>query len=118
MKKVLVVDDEPYMRSLIADYLNEIGSFQTMEAGDGTKALEMFKKEKPDLIFLDLLLPEMKGYEVMQKIEEEDQDVDVIIITAVGQKQIMKDCIEAGADDYMLKPFNKEDLELKLKDYI
>lgn len=118
MKKVLVVDDEPYMRSLIGDYLNEIGPFQTVEASDGAKALEIFDEENPDLIFLDILLPEMKGTQVMEKINEKNQDVEVIMITAVGQKQIMEDCLEAGAEDYILKPFNKKDLENILENYI
>ncbi len=105
--KILVVDDE-YFISRSLSFIFEREGYKCFVANDGKMALELIRREKPDLVFLDISMPKMNGYEVCREIrrDEDLKDIYVIMLTAMGQDVDQKASLEAGADEYMLKPFN------------
>lgn len=115
MKRILVVDDSKFMRVMIKDALVEAGFEIVGEAADGESAFKLAKILNPDVITLDNVLPDMLGLDVMDMInEEEDLNVKVIMISAVGQEIAIKEAMEIGIDDYLVKPFKKEILIAKV----
>jgi len=109
MAKILVADDSQFMRTTLKDILTEDGH-EVIEAADGKEALEQFEAEKPDLILLDIIMPEVDGMEVLKKI---GKTAKIIVISAVGQEKMVDDAKELGALDYIVKPFdNKKVLEV------
>lgn len=111
MKKILVADDEMALRMLISGTL-EIGNFLTIEASNGLEAWEKVAEEKPDLVILDVMMPGMTGYQVCQRIKEDEhlQRTKVIILTAKGQQADKEAALEAKADRYIAKPFSPAQL--------
>ena len=105
MQKVLIADDEPRIRHLVCDFLKKSG-YDTVEAEDGAQALEQFEKN-PDtaLIILDVMMPEVNGWDVCKKIREQS-DVPILMLTARSQEFDELMGFEAGADDYVVKPFS------------
>ncbi|MFO7888500.1 MAG: response regulator transcription factor [Eubacteriales bacterium] len=112
-QKILIVDDEPLLVKGLKYGLEQDG-YKTEAAYDGKKALEIQQKEKFDLIILDLMLPEIDGLEVCQKIREKS-DVPIIMLTAKGEDMNKILGLEYGADDYMTKPFNILELKARIK---
>jgi len=112
-QKILIVDDEPLLVKELKYGLEQDG-YKTEAAYDGKKALEIQQKEKFDLIILDLMLPEIDGLEVCQKIREKS-DVPIIMLTAKGEDMNKILGLEYGADDYMTKPFNILELKARIK---
>ena len=113
MKKILIVDDSLFMRSVLKDILSKLNDeHQIIEAGSGATALEIFKKEKPDLILLDIIMPggEEEGIQVLQKIMKNNSKIKIIMISAVGQDLIVQKCKRLGAKDFIMKPFDKEQI--------
>ena len=113
MKKILIVDDSLFMRSVLKDILSKLDvEHQIIEAGSGATALEIFKKEKPDLILLDIIMPdgEEEGIQVLQKIMKNNSKTKIIMISAVGQDLIVQKCKRLGAKDFIMKPFDKEQI--------
>ena len=106
MSKILIADDSLFMRRILKDILSE--DYKTVEADSGAEALEKFEKEKPDLVLLDIIMPEgeEEGITVLRSIKEKDPDAQVIMITAVGQDAIIDQCRKFGAKDYIVKPFD------------
>lgn len=102
--RILIADDEAEIRSLIRLYLENEG-YEVLEASDGPEALEKAEREKPDLILLDIMMPRMDGFHVLQKIREHS-NIPVIIISAKDQDPEKILGLNLGADDYMVKPFN------------
>ena len=105
--KIIVVDDEYFIsRSLL--FIFEKEGYACSIAGDGEAALKLIKQEKPDLVFLDISMPKMDGYQVCREIRRDPdlQHTYVIMLTAMGQDVDHKASLEAGADEYILKPFN------------
>ncbi|XUW99712.1 MAG: response regulator transcription factor [Dehalogenimonas sp.] len=111
--KILVVDDEPKIVSTVRAYLEREG-FQALEANDGRRALDLFKREKPDLIILDLMLPEVDGLEVCRQIRR-SSDVPIIMLTARQEDADKLIGLELGADDYVTKPFSPRELVARVK---
>jgi CheY-like chemotaxis protein len=111
MYKILVADDERALRLLIAGTL-EIGNYDIIEADNGIQALEMAKRERPDLIILDVMMPGMTGYEVSKSIKTnpEIRDTKVLILTAKGQQSDRNSAMDALADYYLAKPFSPMEL--------
>ena len=111
-QKILIVDDEPHIRMLIEQTLEELededGEFLTAENGE--IALQIIQKEKPQLVFLDVMMPKMNGMEVCRKVKKELQltDVFIVLLTAKGQELDRQKGNEVGADVYMTKPFDPE----------
>jgi len=113
MKKILIVDDSLFMRKVLYDILLTIGiKFQILEAQSGKTALDIFRKENPDLTLLDIIMPggEEEGVKVLRRVMEIDPKAKVIMITAVGQDLIMEECKRIGAKDYVVKPFNENQI--------
>lgn len=106
-RKILVVDDEPFILKSLTFVLKKEG-FHVDSATNGLEALEVIRKEKPDLVFLDIMMPKMNGQEVCQWIRQDPQlrDIHVIILTAKGQEADREKGLQIGADEYMTKPFS------------
>jgi DNA-binding response OmpR family regulator len=113
MTKILVVDDEPKIVQLARDYLERAG-FQVLAAGDGRTALASMRAEKPNLIVLDLGLPEIDGLDVTRVIRKES-NVPIVMLTARGEETDKLVGLELGADDYMTKPFSPKELVARVR---
>ena len=116
-KKILVVDDEPYIvRSLT--YVLGKGGYECSIATDGEEALNQIKKNKPDLIFLDIMLPKVDGYEVCKQIKNNPdlKDIYVIMLSAKGQAAEKEKGFSVGADEYMTKPFSPTNITQRVKE--
>jgi DNA-binding response OmpR family regulator len=111
--KILVVDDEPKIVSTVRAYLERDG-YDVVQAGDGQTALDLFKRENPDLIILDLMLPELDGLEVCRRIRR-SSDVPIIMLTARQEDADKLIGLEIGADDYVTKPFSPRELVARVK---
>lgn len=112
MKKVLIVDDSSYMRMFIKKIIKKNGSYIMFDASSKDDAVEMFKNTKPDIVILDLNMSEerMDGIHVMTNIRELDDQVVIIVISAVGYEEVKDKCIELGAKSYIKKPIDTEAL--------
>ncbi len=117
MKKALVVDDSKAIRQIERKYLEELG-FEVLEAENGKEALEVLK-DHPDisLILLDWHMPVMNGYEFLKTLRANPQyqDIKVMMVTTENQQKSVIDAIMAGANEYLMKPFDKEMLETKIR---
>lgn len=117
LKKVLIVDDEPHIRILLEQTLEELEEegVELLIAENGEKALYLIKKEKPQLVFLDVMMPKMSGFEVCQTVKQElsMQDVYIIMLTAKGQEFDKQKGNEVGVDLYMTKPFDPDEVLAK-----
>jgi DNA-binding response OmpR family regulator len=109
--KIMVIDDEPDIVKLVKISL-EMANFEVIEAFSGKEALEKVQKVVPDLFLLDIMMPEMNGYEVCQilKSQERTRAVPVVMLTAKGQKGDAEQGLKVGADDYIIKPFDPYEL--------
>lgn len=106
MAKVLIVDDEPNIREIVGLYLRQEG-YGVVAAADGEKGLRAYRRERPDLVVLDLILPGLDGIEVCRRMREERR-VPLIMLTARGEDRALG--LKAGADDYVVKPFRPREL--------
>lgn len=110
---ILVVDDEMRMRKLVGDYLKKLG-YRVLEAADGRQALEVFQREHPDLIILDVMMPEYDGWAVCREIRKSSQ-VPIIMLTARGEEEDELFGFDLGADEYISKPFSLKILGARLQ---
>lgn len=110
MKKILIVDDSPFMRLLLKKIL-EGKNCQIIESTGADEAVEIYFREKPDVILLDIVMPRVKGTEVLKKIKAKDPKAKVIMITVVGREEVVQQCRRLGVSDYITKPF--EDSQVK-----
>jgi two-component system chemotaxis response regulator CheY len=109
-RTVLIVDDVEFVRKTLAEILTE-ANFQVVgEAEDGAQAVEMYGRLKPDLVTMDVVMPQMSGIDATRKIVKGDKDARVVIISAMGQENLVMEAINVGARDYILKPFSGEDV--------
>lgn len=112
-EKILVVDDEISIRRILETRLSMSG-YDVVTAGDGITALSTFRKESPDLVVLDVMMPKLDGYGVCQELRQ-DSDVPIIILTALGDVSDRITGLELGADDYVIKPFSPKELEARIR---
>lgn len=110
---IMIADDAMFMRRVIRQALTQGGYDQFVEAGNGREALEQYKVSRPDLVLLDITMPERSGLEVLDDILNEDPAAKVIMCSAVGQEAVIAQAIRRGALDFVIKPFKNEEL-LKL----
>jgi two-component system chemotaxis response regulator CheY len=108
--RMLIVDDALIMRRRIKDIAQRAGWTIVGEAGNGEEALELYAREKPDLTTLDIVMPKMDGVTALKRIVEVDPSARVVMISAVDQRDKLTECIQAGAVDFIVKPFNAERL--------
>ncbi len=104
--RVLIVDDAIFMRKMICDILVENGMEIVGEADTGAKAVEKFAELRPDLVTMDIIMPEMNGIDAVRKIMESDSQAKIVMCSALGQQALVQDAIAAGAKDFLIKPFN------------
>ena len=108
MAKVLIVDDAAFMRMMIKDILEKNGFEVVGEANNGIKAVELYKKEKPDVVTMDITMPDMDGIEAVKAIKAFDPSAKIIMCSAMGQQTMVMDAIRAGAKDFIVKPFQAD----------
>lgn len=115
--KIIVADDMETMRTSVCELLQHFGFANVAEAGDGNQALEIIRTEGADLLITDLDMPNMDGLALLRTIRSDDvlKTLPVIFLTADGEKKSIVDAVQAGADDYLLKPFTADVLERKIK---
>jgi len=113
MKKILIVDDEKNIRDLLNIYLQKAG-FDTVQAKNGQEALDLFEKEKPHLILLDLMLPYVNGIAVAKKIRRHS-NVPILMLTAKAEEDDRISGLDLGADDYVVKPFSPREVVARVK---
>lgn len=108
MARVLIVDDAAFMRMMIKDILEKNGFEVVGEASNGLKGVELYKTEKPDIVTMDITMPEMDGIEAVKAIRAFDPKAKVIMCSAMGQQTMVMDAIRAGARDFIVKPFQSD----------
>jgi two-component system chemotaxis response regulator CheY len=107
-KRVLIVDDAAFMRMMIKDILTKNGYEVVGEAENGQVAVEKYRDLKPDLVTMDITMPEMDGIAAVKEIKAQDASARVIMCSAMGQQAMVIDAIQAGAKDFIVKPFQPE----------
>jgi len=105
--KVLVVDDAKFMRMTLSNILNKAGHEVIGEGENGKEAISLYRELKPDLVTLDITMPEMSGLEAVREIKKEFPSAKVIMCSAMGQQKMVVEAIEAGAKDFIVKPFDE-----------
>ncbi len=112
MAKILIVDDAAFMRMMVKDTLTKGGYTDVTEAVDGADAVAKFKEISPDLVIMDITMPNMDGLEALKAIKAENAGANVVMCSAMGQESMVIDAIKSGAKDFIVKPF-KPDRVLK-----
>ncbi|MCL1924782.1 MAG: response regulator [Defluviitaleaceae bacterium] len=107
-KNILLVDDAAFMRMMLKDILTKNGYTIIGEAENGIQAIEKFKELKPDLTILDITMPEMDGISAAKGIKAVDADAVIVMCSAMGQQSMVVESIQAGARDFIVKPFQTE----------
>jgi two-component system chemotaxis response regulator CheY len=107
-KRVLIVDDAAFMRMMIKDILSKNGFEIVGEAENGIQGVELYKEHKPDLVTMDITMPEMDGIAAVKEILAADKAAKVIMCSAMGQQSMVIDAIQAGAKDFIVKPFQPD----------
>lgn len=118
MKRILVVDDAIFMRNLLRDILTSEGYSVVGEAGNGEEAVKRYFELKPDLTTMDIVMPTMNGIQAVREIISKDPSAKIIMISALGQESLVMEAMEAGALDFITKPFTKEKVIQVIKKYI
>jgi CheY-like chemotaxis protein len=103
MAKILIADDSSFMRNMIKDILRKT-DHQLLEAEDGEQAITIAQSDKPDLILLDIIMPNMDGIEVLKKL---DKTIKIIVVSAIGQEKMLEEAKTFGAFAYIVKPFEE-----------
>lgn len=106
--KILVVDDAAFMRMMIKDILTKNGYEVVGEANDGLQAVEKYKELQPDLVTMDITMPDMDGIAALKEIKQWDKDAKIIMCSAMGQQAMVVEAIQAGANDFIVKPFQAD----------
>jgi two-component system chemotaxis response regulator CheY len=115
MPRVLIVDDAAFMRMMLKDILTKNGYQIAGEAPNGLKAVELYKLEKPDVVTMDITMPEMDGIQALKEIKAIDPSARVIMCSAMGQQAMVMEAIKSGAKDFIVKPFQPERVLESLK---
>jgi two-component system chemotaxis response regulator CheY len=111
-KKILLVDDAAFMRKMISDTLSKAGYEELYEAVDGADAVAKYSEVQPDLVIMDITMPNMDGLEALKAIRGADPSASIVMCSAMGQESMVMDAVRSGAKDFIVKPF-KPDRVLK-----
>ncbi|NEU56125.1 response regulator [Halorussus sp. MSC15.2] len=107
--ELLIVDDSDFQRTMVRQAVQD--DFDVVgEAGDGNEAVELFEQHSPDVVTMDIMMPEMDGVAATERIKSSDNPPVVVMVTSVDQQEKMKEAVKAGADGYVTKPFEPEDV--------
>jgi len=113
--KAMVVDDSSFQRTVVSEAIGDyVEIVETAENGE--EAVEMFAEAQPDIMTMDIMMPEMNGIEALSKIKSQSPETKIVMVTSVSQKEKMREAAKAGADGYVTKPFEAEDLTSELTD--
>lgn len=110
-KNVLIVDDAMFMRTMLKEIFKSMGVVIAAEAENGMEAIELFKKHKPWLVTMDIVMPDMDGITAVKEILKIDSGARIIMCSALGQEAFVMESIEAGARDFIVKPFTPDDIK-------
>lgn len=108
MAKIMLVDDAAFMRMMLKNTLSQAGYSDLVEAEDGVKAVETYTAEKPDLVFMDITMPNKDGLETLKEIKAMDPGATIVMCSAMGQETMVMESIKSGAKDFIVKPFKPE----------
>jgi len=103
--RVLIVDDAMFMRRMLSDILEKGGHTVCGEASTGKEAVDRYKEVKPDLVTMDIIMPDMSGIEAVKEIKKIDTEAKILMVSAMGQQALVLEAVQAGALDYVVKPF-------------
>ena len=106
--KILIVDDAAFMRMMIKDTLKSSGYENIIEAADGEQAIQTYKNEKPDLVIMDITMPNKNGFDALKEIRKMDPNAVIVMCSAMGQESMVVEAIRNGAKDFIVKPFKSE----------
>ena len=107
-KRILLVDDAAFMRKMIKDTLSKNGYSDLHEAVDGADAVEKYSELKPDLVIMDITMPNMDGLEALKAIRAKDGGANIVMCSTMGQESMVMDAVRSGAKDFIVKPFKGE----------
>ena len=108
MAKILLVDDAAFMRMMVKDTLTKAGYTDLYEAADGLQAVETYAEIQPDLVIMDITMPNMDGLEALKAIKGKDPNAVVVMCSAMGQETMVIEAIKSGAKDFIVKPFKPD----------
>jgi len=111
MAKIMLVDDAAFMRMMVKDALTKAGYTDVIEARDGAEAVEKFNAENPDLVFMDITMPNMDGLEALKAIRAAHPNANVVMCSAMGQEAMVIEAIKSGAKDFIVKPFKPDRIQ-------
>ena len=117
MVNVLVVDDSGFMRNMVKKLIEGAGGTVIGEAENGEEAVSKYDELKPDLVFMDIMMPKVTGLEALKQIMEKDKQARIVMCTSVGQEKVINEAVEAGAADFITKPFSDEDVKTVVSKY-
>ena len=106
--RVMIVDDALFMRNMLKDICVRAGFEVVAEADNGEVALELYREHRPELVTMDIVMPRRSGIEALQDIMAEDPQARVVMVSALGQDSLVLEAVEAGARDFIVKPFKEE----------
>ncbi|MFQ8897355.1 MAG: response regulator [[Clostridium] scindens] len=116
--QVLIADDAMFMRKVIRKHLAECGMTDIVEAANGAEAVELFIKNRPGLVLMDITMPEMTGLEALEEILKTDPEAKVIMCSAIGQQSMIIKSLEMGAMGFIVKPLEKNEFEATIRSVI
>lgn len=117
MTKVLIVDDSSFMRTMIKNIVTQ-KSCEVIEASNADESVEKYKSEKPDVVFMDIIMEGKTGLDALKEIREHDENAIVIMCTSIGgQEHVIKEAVDYGASDFMTKPFKQQEIFNVLEKY-
>jgi two-component system, chemotaxis family, chemotaxis protein CheY len=115
MARILVADDASFMRQTIREILESEGHEVVAEASDGIQAVEEFKKHHPDLVTMDIVMPRRSGIDAVRGIVQLDRKARIVMCSALGQETLVNEALQAGASDFIVKPFKPEAVAATLR---
>jgi two-component system chemotaxis response regulator CheY len=118
MARILVADDASFMRQMIREIVEEAGHEVVAEASDGVEAIEQFKKHHPDVVTMDIVMPRRSGIDAVKGIIEIDPTACVVMCSALGQETLVQEALQAGARDFIVKPFKPDAVTATLRKVI
>ncbi|MFI3254790.1 MAG: response regulator [Eubacteriales bacterium] len=108
MSKILIVDDAIFMRKVIRDLLKQNDYTDIVEASDGLQAVEQYSEHRPDLVIMDITMPSLDGIETVKQLHKIDENVTILMCSAMGQEAMVREAIKQGAKDFVVKPFKPD----------
>ena len=115
MARILVADDASFMRQMIREIVEEAGHHVVAEASDGIEAIDQFKKHHPDVVTMDIVMPRRSGIDAVKGILEVDPTACVVMCSALGQETLVQEALQAGARDFIVKPFKPDAVTATLR---